>query len=1148
MNHPNFNSENTILGGAIFCIVLLSAFQFISCKNFLNAKDIKNEIEEAIAYNNAKEITLQIDSDGMGLITPNGAVTKKTGYEFEITFKPDTQNYAIKDTNNILKAVDYYNHDKIYDTQSVVFTTQPQTDDDKINGIYRIKVLVKTEIKNLLIIPTSLPIPKVLSFSPTFDNAGYPQDTPIQIKFSSPVSLSDFVDENGYLKNVSIFNDDVDLLDRTGNKLPYFSNPTLSDDGLVLTIPTVNGNFLISATETVGFKDISVTLNLKNLMDLNGTSFQEESLSFTYRVNSRKDTVLPVLKKLNIARTKEDAINGTNLISIGNSEEDFFYNSEHCTVQIKEHHVKDFWVYFEAEDEGSGVQSLEITEQLWYRIDTDSKKLDGNVYSKRVENEVVTDKNFSGVFNYIFDTTEDGLINVEFSVKDRANNKIREKEKLHVLLLKDTTGDANFTIQKTDFTNVNSQNEVIFNFSLSFDENCFWILKNETSYSYCYEFVNPKKRNNWIDEKNEVLSIQYGYDMQNLDSLPLPVSFDSGGLANESYSITINPHKTVYIKVTVKDSVGNVKDITYPIAPVQEIATYEIKEVEELSEQKTKLFFYGLDPTVVTAGYFELRNAQGELIKWSVDTGTIPDSNYMLSAWFLFLGITEPQIEKITWHDGSEDLIKDLTDGYLTVYVLSAYACNYYKGKPITIDLSARTAPTLSAEVPDFEVEKLPVVINSSKTYFKLKNFTNSQGGDFEANSQYTYFVKYYKGEDEASAKYIKIDSFSNSIEIELPNDVCTYNFQIMAADNQGRRVCSSVESVSLLAADDSTPPLLGGEGGLITFLMGEFCRWEESSTNRLVVKDFIQETGSMFQEEIYEDEYGVYKVVPIKYYFTYLRNSENIDWNAAYIRTAYLFKEQISSKKDNDPHIYDPYIEIPRDGVKGDYFHALLQDKNGNTGTYVANMTPVVWQYSICEKTDGDLTRGDLYIEGSDSVNKYISINYVENNTWKYINAMGSNYRKVFGVKIDSPKGFKLGIGYDDTEKNSFVRVTLCNMNDSTHALNELGKSLYYCPDYYTGDVTCNLKGTYNTEFGLAILSDPDSPCMAHTFYCSTNLGDELEEWLYYGMETSLKMNYGSFTYTPDNYDAIPQGKYYTTIIHFADGTMTMTDVKQKN
>ena len=154
MNHPNFNSENTILGGAIFCIVLLSAFQFISCKNFLNAKDIKNEIEEAIAYNNAKEITLQIDSDGMGLITPNGAVTKKTGYEFEITYKPDTEHYAIKDTSNLLKAVDYYNHEQVYDSQSISFTTKPQTDEDKMNGLYRIKVLVKTEIKNLLIIPT----------------------------------------------------------------------------------------------------------------------------------------------------------------------------------------------------------------------------------------------------------------------------------------------------------------------------------------------------------------------------------------------------------------------------------------------------------------------------------------------------------------------------------------------------------------------------------------------------------------------------------------------------------------------------------------------------------------------------------------------------------------------------------------------------------------------------------------------------------------------------------------------------------------------------------------------------------------------------------------------------------------------------------
>ena len=37
------------------------------------------------------------------------------------------------------------------------------------------------------------------------------------------------------------------------------------------------------------------------------------------------------------------------------------------------------------------------------------------------------------------------------------------------------------------------------------------------------------------------------------------------------------------------------------------------------------------------------------------------------------------------------------------------------------------------------------------------------------------------------------------------------------------------------------------------------------------------------------------------------------------------------------------------------------------------------------------------------------------------------------------------------------------------------------------------------------------------------------------------------SFTYSDDNLSEIPSGTYYTTIVHFADGTVLMSEVKQK-
>ena len=868
MNHSNFNSENTILSGAIFCIVLLSALQFISCKNFLNAKDIKNEIEEAIAYNNAKEITLQIDSDGKGLITPNGAVTKKTGYEFEITYKPDTQNFAIKDINNLLKAVDYYNHEQIYDSQSVSFSTLPQSDEDKMNGLYHIKVLVKTEIKNLLIIPTCLPVPQVKSYYPPFDNAGYAQDTSIQITFSSPVSLDNFVDENGYLKNISIFNGDTDLLDRSGNKLPYFSNPRISDDGTILTIPTVGGNYLISNTDTERIKDVSVTLNLKEVKDTNGTSFKEDTLSFSYRVNSTKDQTPPVFKKLNIARTKEDAINGTNLISIGNSLANFSDNSESGRAHVIEHHVKDIWVYFEAEDEVSGVQSLEVTEKLLYTSEANEAYEDS--YSRTIENENMSNKNFSGVFNYVFDTFGDGLVDVIFSLTDRADSKTSQNNATEVLLIKDTTGCADFNIIKNDYTVVNNQQTVSFDFFIQLLEagSPFWKIKTESRGYSCYENLYKTTYEYVVYTKQTLLSIKYGYDLENLISLPLPDSFsyDDRGYPGYNLSLNINPYKSVYIQVIEEDSVGNIKEEVKEIPPAQKAAAYEIKEVTttigETTETKTKLCLYGVDFGAYTCGYFELRDVDGTLLKKSAETGVIPLSNDIIGYMVYIGGMQFLGIYEITWDDNTTTKIEDLNSGFLSIYVLSSSiygddSC-YYKGEPITINLSKSASSVLDADIPVFEVEKLPFIQNSGTTSFVVKNFRTSQGGNFEPESQYSYFLKYYKSTDEINSRYQRIHSFEEPIDIEITNDVCEYVFQIMVADDQGKICYSAPKTVSVRKEDDSTPPSIGIDN---SSWADDFCIWWEASTNRLVIKDFIRESGIGLPEEDYEDEYGPFEL-----------------------------------------------------------------------------------------------------------------------------------------------------------------------------------------------------------------------------------------------------------------------------------------------
>ena len=83
-NHPVHNLFSTILllGGGLFAAAGLT-----SCENFLNGEDIKKQIEEEIAYNNAKEISVLVQAqEGTGSTVPSGNYTAKQGYFFDISF------------------------------------------------------------------------------------------------------------------------------------------------------------------------------------------------------------------------------------------------------------------------------------------------------------------------------------------------------------------------------------------------------------------------------------------------------------------------------------------------------------------------------------------------------------------------------------------------------------------------------------------------------------------------------------------------------------------------------------------------------------------------------------------------------------------------------------------------------------------------------------------------------------------------------------------------------------------------------------------------------------------------------------------------------------------------------------------------------
>ena len=237
--------------------------------------------------------------------------------------------------------------------------------------------------------------------------------------------------------------------------------------------------------------------------------------------------------------------------------------------------------------------------------------------------------------------------------------------------------------------------------------------------------------------------------------------------------------------------------------------------------------------------------------------------------------------------------------------------------------------------------------------------------------------------------------------------------------------------------------------------------------------------------------------------------------------------------------------LAFPFDGQDGSRLYFQVSDNNGNIAVdrniYIpgelGDKPEVKWENSKINATS------HTYCDNA--VVQYVS----DEGYWAKTNAdlTLSNVR----VNKDDPEnpGQEISV-YDHTdyvctvssaESNKFIRVQIWNNV-------QCFKTAYaYLPYLQSpSSNTPELADFTVGNRGLNVFSD--KPVLVHSFWASSNLGSNVEDWLYGGVETGVVQKSGSFTYTNDKLSEIPEGKYYVTIIHFADGTMSMTEVKRMN
>ena len=1191
----NKGSLITILGGALLCIV------FASCKNFLNATQIKDEIEAAIAKNNAKDIVVQIESKDMGIITPNGSVTRKLGYEFEVQFRPDTEKYFLQDVENIFEAVSIYD-----DTQSfneyVQFTTLAQNDEDKANGIYRVDVKVLEDIKGILIKPKCTELPKVVEVFPPNNVIDYRQDISLEVKFNKAIKLEDFVYENGLLKNIQIVSDGENLLDNSNGKIPYYSDAYLKNEGTVLVIPAAKGHYLIGPNDSKKHRDIEVILTLEGLTDSDGISFTNTSYSFNYKINDTKDENDPSMD-LWLARTEEDILNKTNLIDFYYSNFDKYTNPGGThgmyPTYMRERHVNSIWIGLDANDDFSGVDYLEVQEQLIYY--TSGKKCtDSKIYTKvtNPENNLISnadgENSFSGCFKYNFAGLQDGVVRLTFIIADRAGNKVSKT----MDLIKDTDCSVLVSLSNTESRRMKAQTILV---SDNPDEYEYIVPLKPSVSDNPYIYVNGEDKSDSmcqittgnpslvIPYNTKVIDFQYGYDLNHMISAELLPEYreDNGALGDYSWwkydyskymyvnndlklfpKITVDPKKTVYTRTTLIDEAGNTRVCEDRILPSNYIASGYLEGdsiyfyLDHLAEGTKRLFCV-------------YENEQGEKQKpceqSNKDFKSISNS---ISSIEYYESGTNTTVSKS---------INNLSKGKYYFYVI-------VQGGSI----SGADGAFYSCGINPFIIEKT----NSGLT-FPGSNIASVASDDIPTEDQFTVTVT--DGDRNTGKAHVKVEYVNFTPNPKLNYRVCYEDYyKVIGYDSTEKRGENCKGSSSELEFDvKSIKPISYSNGS--PYNESKYIFWIEVYNQNSVKKSeeksydspctnnppelnvnkntsyyYVSPTEICFDIDVIKTDYYAYYTLPDGttatpwYFFSNIPSLENtIDWNndARVKRSVYMGSGYIC-KMDGGPY---------------KYVYLYFKDEHGNTDEKCFRLYENYYNTKIeCSKTtcntrntnEGETTCSEYNtvklsvpkVEKAQLLARIEKINDDGNdwedyfiNGWRYAKYADrnnlSNLRRDFqsvyyDMIVDNSYDFILRKeqkteGWVPWELPTWVKVCTWSYKDTAQGCDTgYYNTTYICIPYYTEDLSVTMKDLFYGARGITPWTDE---CyLMHTLVSDSNYGNNKNDWLNYAEEIKVQTG-ASYTETYTEPTDIPAGKYYTTIIHFADGDMEMTEVKQK-
>ena len=346
--------------GGVFCIVLLS------CNNFLEGSDFKEQLEKDIAYANAPFHEIRVECDeGTGSILTETILSKKVTDKFNIEFKISS-GYQFAGWKAFSKSSDGI----LTELSSEIISFSPYNIEAS-DGLYKVTATFAGAASAIVIKPRCLLLPKIAEITPALESSGCDQDSLISIAFNKAVDTESFFNEEGKVSCVSI-SSDGEILEE------YFDTPYFSDDKKTLYFTPLciadSNKLLLDIYDSRSFRDITVSLAFNGEKDSDGIALTENR-EHRYRINK------------NFGNQKKVALNISNDTSTGSFLEQGkvectvgFYVEVQYTVNKEDYHF-------------AGLEAVSST--------------DGSSRAEAVSFTLISENKDDGIYKYRIRVTEE---------------------------------------------------------------------------------------------------------------------------------------------------------------------------------------------------------------------------------------------------------------------------------------------------------------------------------------------------------------------------------------------------------------------------------------------------------------------------------------------------------------------------------------------------------------------------------------------------------------------------------------------------------------------------------------------------------------------------------------------------------------------